>query len=246
MVADIASVEDDCFGKDASLPSTPHVPSTCTESLLPVKVTIGTSALDKGDFCLQLATMVNEAYGHHRLSSSEVSHRLAMGDGCHCNRVLHIAWRGNTVVGCCSSTLQTPWCPRGCGHWGLVSVDVDAQGTGVGSALVRAAEHRLSEAGLSAVQIEYGYTCGDPDSERLLAWYEGTLGFDGGGRPCSRPGSSEFRRCRKLLGTSPKSTAVASAGKTTAVTAAEAQRQSLGCWAVLLRLLRRIFGGARS
>ena len=113
------------------------------------------------------------------------------------NRVLHLAFREGQLLGCCSSTLQPPWTPwtgpvmcscavgRTCGHWGLLSVHPDAQGTGVASALIAAAERRLLEEGCSAwasevvgaelggaVQIEYEYTSGDPESERLLQWYE--------------------------------------------------------------------------
>jgi hypothetical protein len=44
------------------------------------------------------------------------------------------------------------------------------QGAGVASALVRAAEGRLAAHGCSSVQIEYDYSPGDPQSERLRAW----------------------------------------------------------------------------
>jgi len=136
--------------------------------------------------------MVCRAYGYCRVSKHEVRQRLHMGDG-QPNRV-HLAVRGGTLVGCCSSTLQTPWCPSGCGHWGLLAVDPAAQGQGVASALVAAAEALLYGAGLREVQIEYDYQRGEPQSERLYAWYEGTCGFSG---PLSR--SSGFRRCRKRL-----------------------------------------------
>lgn len=76
---------------------------------------------------------------------------------------------------------------------------VDAQGTGVASALVAAAEARLIDAGLANCQIEYEYTSGDPASERLYQWYEGALGFCAGGPPSTRTGCTEFRRCRKRL-----------------------------------------------
>lgn len=169
------------------------------------RVEVGTSDQATGDFCSEVAQMVCRSYGYQRLSAGEVHQRLSMGDaGDRANRVLHLAWRAEeggeeTLVGCCSSTVQTPWCPRGCGHWGLLVVAVEAQGTGVASALVRAAERRLSLAGLGQVQIEYEYTCGEPQSERLYAWYEGSLGFDGGGSPTSSRGRTEFRRCRKRL-----------------------------------------------
>ena len=43
--------------------------------------------------------------------------------------------------------------------------------------------------------MEYHYRRGDPLAERLLAWYEGSLGYQG---PRSRE-KSGFRMCRKRL-----------------------------------------------
>jgi GNAT superfamily N-acetyltransferase len=168
----------------------------------PVSVVVGTSALANSDFVRECTRMVNTSYGYRRVSEDEIVSRLAMGDeGPEANRVLHVATRAGVLVGCCSSTRQTPWCPYGCGHWGLLVVDVKAQGTGVASALVAAAERRLCELGLTHVQIEYDYTPGDPKSERLYAWYEGSCGFSGGGPPSSS--HSSFRRCRKRLDAPP-------------------------------------------
>ncbi|CAL1161745.1 unnamed protein product [Cladocopium goreaui] len=144
----------------------------------------------------QISTLCNKAYGYRRLSESEARSRLAMGDG-GSNRVLHVAYRNGELVGCCSSTLQPPWTPRSCGHWGLLSVHPDAQGTGVASALIAAAERRLLDAGCRSIQIEYEFTASDPDSERLLQWYEGKCGFKSGSPPPKR--GSEFRCCRKKL-----------------------------------------------
>ena len=56
------------------------------------------------------------------------------------------------------------------------------------------AEQRLAYAGLGKVQMEYSYRYGDPFSERMLAWYEGPLGYNG---PSYR--ESGFRMCRKRL-----------------------------------------------
>jgi GNAT superfamily N-acetyltransferase len=154
-------------------------------------VEIGTSALAHDtEFVAKLSRMVNAAYGRHRLGVTEARHRL-LSCG---NRVLHVATRDGQLVGCCSSTLHTPWCEPTCGHWGLLVVDEAAHGSGVATALVAAAEQRLANAGLRAVQIEYHYNRGDPLSERLLAWYEGSLGFTG---PSSR--ASGFRIARKKL-----------------------------------------------
>eukprot|EP00434_Breviolum_minutum_P016305 symbB.v1.2.014367.t1/scaffold1022.1/size143637/5 len=145
----------------------------------------------------QVATLCNKAYGYRRLSESEARSRLAMGDDEGANRVLHLAYRNGKLLGCCSSTLQPPWTPRNCGHWGLLSVHPDAQGTGVASALIAAAERRLLDSGCCSIQIEYEFTAGDPDSLRLLEWYEGKCGFKSGSGPPRR--GSEFRCCRKKL-----------------------------------------------
>merc|ERR1712070_579023 len=106
------------------------------------------------------------------------------------SRVMHIAFVNGVAVGWCSSTLFG-W--GGDGHWGALAVDPAAQGQGIASALVMAAEKRLLEAGCESVQIEYRFTVGDPAKERLFEWYEGKLGFDGG------PRHSGFRCCHKML-----------------------------------------------
>ena len=217
------------------------------------RVIVGTSAVATGSFCKLVSSMVCKSYGYQRLSPGEVESRLGMGDaGEQANRVLHLAWRvegdEETLVGCCSSTKQTPWCPRGCGHWGLLVVAVEAQGTGVASALVRAAEGRLRRAGLSQVQIEYEYTCGDAQSERLFAWYEGGLGFSGGSAPTGRTGHTEFRRCRKRLPRQPpeeEDAAMGDDGRACSKTAVSMQsgdaQPATRCWARLLRLYRSLF-----
>lgn len=165
-----------------------------------IQVVVGTSRMAAEDSSLirRIANMANSAHGHMRFSDGEVRNRLAMGDaGSKANRVLHIAFCSGDVVGCCSSTIQPPWTSGGCGHWGALSVDPKAQGTGVASALVAAAEQRLSESGCTRIQIEYEYTAGDAYSERLARWYEGKLGFSGG--PLPRNGT-RFRCLSKSIG----------------------------------------------
>jgi GNAT superfamily N-acetyltransferase len=178
-----------------------------------VVVTIGTSRLAETDPSIvsKIESAINRAYSHsmadelmpgqvyRRVSRGDVVHRLGMGDdGLQANRVLHLAWRGDQLVGACSSTFQPPWTPSGCGHWGLLSVLPEAQGTGVASALVRAAELRLASV-CDKIQIEYEYTPGHKYSDRLLQWYEGKCGFVCPyGAP--RPGmSSQFRKCFKPI-----------------------------------------------
>ncbi|CAK9044392.1 unnamed protein product [Durusdinium trenchii] len=192
---DLATMMQESVLKD--LPEMAHkdpVPGTAAPEAM-VEVEIGSSHSRATP--RQVATLCNKAYGYRRLSESEARSRLAMGDDEGANRVLHLAFRNGKLLGCCSSTLQPPWTPRSCGHWGLLSVHPEAQGTGVASALVAAAERRLLEAGCRSIQIEYEFTAGDPDSERLLEWYEGKCGFKSGSPPPTR--GSEFRCCRKKL-----------------------------------------------
>ena len=191
-------------------------------ALPPVEVVIGTSEMARADPELinKITTMVNSSYfaslrevlpegtqGYERVSTDDVVERLGMGDaGARANRVLHLAFRAGELVGCCSSTFQPPWTDQGCGHWGLLVVSQAAQGTGVASAIVAAAERRL--AGCCArVQIEYDYYQNHPPSEALKAMYEDHFGFvreSGSGRRRSSSGGSEFRhkefrRCHKEL-----------------------------------------------
>eukprot|EP00665_Eupelagonemidae_sp_cell47_P000171 gene173-6067_t len=159
-----------------------------------------------GHLAAEASRVVCSAYGYSRLGLGDARERIAMGDaGLRANRVLHLAFLRTAggepvLVGACSSTRQPPWTPSGCGHWGLLSVAPAARSQGIGSALVAAAERRLCAVDCSHCQIEYELTGGDPFGERLHAWYEGNLGFDGGG-PLPRPGRSTFRRCRKRLPT---------------------------------------------
>eukprot|EP00928_Gymnodinium_smaydae_P004048 TRINITY_DN11417_c0_g1_i1.p1 TRINITY_DN11417_c0_g1~~TRINITY_DN11417_c0_g1_i1.p1 ORF type:complete len:247 (+),score=37.25 TRINITY_DN11417_c0_g1_i1:64-804(+) len=211
MVIDDGKGQDICSEENSATAS--GDPSPCES--VGVHVVVGTSELKRIDPALpeRIAELVNRAYGHHRLSRGEAEQRLAMGDaGDRANRVLHMAWRGPALVGCCSSTLQPPWTSRGCGHWGLLSVDPVAQGTGVASALVSAAEQRLLAAGCTSVQIEYEYTAGDAYSERLMSWYEGKCGFTS---RSSRPRfGSEFRVCHKRLNCKTALAATRSIGST--------------------------------
>jgi GNAT superfamily N-acetyltransferase len=132
--------------------------------------------------------------------------RLERGDDAKPNRVLHLAFRGSSLVGCISSTLAPGWTSAGCGHWGLLAALPAAQGTGVGRALIQAAETRLVAGGCTQIQIEYEYSEGDVHASRLCHWYETKLGFTRtsywllgrlfgmlvGHRP-----RAEFRTCRK-------------------------------------------------
>mmetsp|Transcript_30112 Transcript_30112/g.69542 ORF Transcript_30112/g.69542 Transcript_30112/m.69542 type:complete len:261 (-) Transcript_30112:19-801(-) len=206
--------------------SAPTADSDETEA--EVTVVISTSKHKK--LASSVAELCNEAYGYRRLSEREARGRMEMGDDEDANRVLHLAFRGSTLVGCCSSTLQPPWTSRLCGHWGLLSVHPGAQGSGVASALIAAAERRLLECGCSSVQIEYEFTAGDKDSERLLRWYEGRCGFKAS-RPPPRRGS-EFRCCHKKLTPEtvyvPSSRLEASTGPAPAKRAAEPEPRERG------------------
>lgn len=189
-------------GPTVSGPSTRtvvHFPGDRSE----IVVVIGTSRdIDKPGLVDRISSIVHTAYtsvGKHKsVDRYDAVDRLEMGDaGPRSNRVLHLAYIGEELVGCASSTYDPGWTPEGCGHWGLLAVDPKAQGKGVATALVLAAERRLAMVS-EMIQIEYQYTEGEEFSRRLMAWYEGRLGFDGGPRP-SRPGMSSFRRCLKSI-----------------------------------------------
>lgn len=167
----------------------------------PLTVCIGSSEMARQipGLVESIVTMVNKSYGYPRLDRHDVIDRLEMGDpgSSRANRVLHLAMRGNRVLGCMSSTFNVPWAEDGCGHWGLLVVDVEAQGQGIASTLVANAERRLAGT-CTEIQIEYEYTHGDPFSDRLKGWYEGKLGFRcASGR--SRGFGTEFRKCRKKI-----------------------------------------------
>ena len=199
-----------------------------------LRVGVGTPDLVKEDprFPNRVTSLVNTAFGHARLDPVEVFQRLSgsgqpplgeeitrlAGAAGHelgsFNRVLHLAWMNEELVGCCSSTIQAPWTPGGCGHWGLVAVTRQHRGCGVASALVAAAERRLTLGGCSQVQIEYEYTPGDAFSQRLLQWYERRGGFvcESGPPPAAAESSEQtFRVLRKPLLALPESELVGEA-----------------------------------
>merc|ERR1711998_277243 len=136
--------------------TTPMVSHLESSQQQPVRVVVGDSTHAEDETLVQqITTLVNTAYHaslsglpgaknyHARLSLEEVRDRLCRGDeGDAANRVLLLAFRGNQILGVISCTYQPPWTPTDCGHWGLLAVDTAAQGTGVASALVRAAEQR--------------------------------------------------------------------------------------------------------
>jgi len=164
-----------------------------------IVVTIGTSqhAQVRG-MIEKISHIVDSAYSsvgkRKRVDHYDALQRLEMGDaGPRANRVLHLAFKGEALVGCASSTFSPGWTPDGCGHWGLLAVDPAHQGSGAATALVLAAERRLATVS-EFIQIEYSHSEGDPFSQRLQTWYEDRLGFDGGPR-----GHSGFRRCFKRI-----------------------------------------------
>jgi len=181
--------------------STPATTATGNGSSSTVVVSIGNSKMAREipDFVEAVTNMVNKAYGYMRIDEEDIMDRLQMGDpgSSRSNRVLHIAFIGKRPVGCMSSTFRVPWAEDGCGHWGLLVVDVSMQGKGIASAMVAAAESRL--AGMcEEIQMEYEFTPGDALSERLYNWYEGKCGFRCVSGPPSRR-RSEFRKCRKKI-----------------------------------------------
>jgi len=163
-----------------------------------VIVLIGTSKhMEVPGMVDRICTIVFEAYTsvgkRKRMDDYDAQERLSMGDaGIRANRVLHLAFIDNELVGCASSTFSPGWTPEGCGHWGLLAVDPAHQRKGVATALILAAERRLATT-MDMIQIEYQHM-GDEYSEALRQWYEVKLGFRGDGPP--RPG---FRRCLKAI-----------------------------------------------
>ncbi|CAJ1329035.1 unnamed protein product, partial [Effrenium voratum] len=130
-----------------------------------IKVVIGTSEHIQQPLVDQICHIVDAAYSkvgkHKRVDRYDAVDRLEMGDaGPQANRVLHLAFLGEVLVGCASSTFSPGWTPEGCGHWGLLAVHPDYQNSKVATALVIAAERRLATIS-AAVQIEYQYTEGE-------------------------------------------------------------------------------------
>lgn len=179
------------------------------------RVVIGTSAdlKKRSSLADEIVEVINSAYyeslkeildprckTYERVDRDDVIDRLQMGDeGIRANRVLHLAYKDDVLVGACSSTFQPPWTEEGCGHWGLLSVAPAHQGTGVASALIRVAEKRLATTCVE-IQIEYEYTEGHDYSQRLMSWYEGKLGFKcKQGYNRGARGTTTFRKCRKRI-----------------------------------------------
>ncbi len=109
---------------DERAADTPAAAPSGADSLEPVRFIIGTTRMARDDATLaeRTAAMVNRAYTHQlrdllrpgstyeRLDAYDVENRLEMGDaGVRANRVLHLAYRGDELVGACSSTYQPPW-----------------------------------------------------------------------------------------------------------------------------------------
>ena len=163
----------------------------------PVVVHIGSSDDMRADASLpnRISSMVNAAFGTARVDPPEVFSRLTLEGQAWPNRVLHLAYRGDTLVGCCSSTVQPGWTRKGTGQWGLLTVAAASLRTGVASALVAAAEARLVAAGCNAIAIEYDYTPGKGYSERLRGWYEGPTGL---GFSCDEDKAGFRRVCKRL------------------------------------------------
>eukprot|EP00658_Telonema_sp_P-2_P060892 TRINITY_DN4967_c0_g1_i5.p2 TRINITY_DN4967_c0_g1~~TRINITY_DN4967_c0_g1_i5.p2 ORF type:complete len:171 (+),score=28.59 TRINITY_DN4967_c0_g1_i5:149-661(+) len=146
-----------------------------------VTVRVGTSR-DVG-MAQRITSMVNRAYyesmkehldedqeSYERVDAPEVRQRLAMGDdGPFANRVLLLGFVHDELIGCISSTYQPPWTPDGCGHWGLLVVDLAHQNKRYATALVQAAERRVAGA-CNKVQMEFTFTPGNEHDQRMKEW----------------------------------------------------------------------------
>ena len=174
---------------------------------MPIRVVIGTSQY--AAHAVDIARMVNEAYGYTRCSADDITARLQAGESSEPNRVLHLAVNyAGAIVGCASSSLCTAWTPKCCGHWGFLAVMCSEQKGGIAGAIVAAAEERLAAAGCQHVQIEYEFSPSSPHSQRLCGWYEGPLGYKRHsswlaarliGMLIGHQPKSEWRSCRKHL-----------------------------------------------
>ena len=184
-----------------------RMPSSSGKPRVPVRVVVGTSQY--AAHAVDIARMVNDAYGYTRCSAEDITVRLQAGESAEPNRVLHLAVNNeDAVVGCASSSLSTAWTPSRCGHWGFLAVMRSEQKHGIAGAIVAAVEERLAAAGCQHVQIEYEFSPSSSHSQRLCAWYEGPLGYKRHsswltarliGMLIGHQPKSEWRSCRKHL-----------------------------------------------
>ncbi len=89
---------------------------------LPLMILVGNSSHANNDplvvslvrlICIAYEESVSSLYAsgnsdHDRIDAVEVKNRLIAGDDPRENRVLHLAFRGNTLVGCISSAWRAP------------------------------------------------------------------------------------------------------------------------------------------
>lgn len=112
-----------------------------------------------------------------RTSFNEIVLRLQMCSDPHSARKLLLAFDSKrSCLGCCSAT--APYGEPGLGEWGLVCVATQAQGQGIGSLLVAAAEAHCVLRGCDVIQLEYFVAERHGYSARLRSWYFDKLGYE--------------------------------------------------------------------
>lgn len=117
------------------------------------------------------------------VNREDIQSLVQMGDyearkerGMRANRVLHLAFKDDILVGFCTSTLQSPLLQSRVGRLGLLVVHPDYHSAGVGTALIKAAEDRLADA-CAEIEIDYELTGSRGYAEQVREWYEDRLGF---------------------------------------------------------------------
>jgi len=161
------------------------------------------TVLEHGARVHEISSMINAAYvrelkdallegseeaeaAFSRTTSEDIQRRLLTDDEVQqlkslsrppiINRVLFLAIsKEGAIVGTCAATLAAPWCPSGCGSWGLLAVSTPK--LGVGRALVEHCEQYIKIAMLERVRIEYFFIAGLASSETLRTWYEERLHY---------------------------------------------------------------------
>lgn len=124
-----------------------------------------------------------------RTSFAEIQWRLRMCSDPGSARKLLLAFDSRrSCLGCCSVT--APYGEPRLGEWGLVCVAMHAQGQGIGSRLVAAAEAHCALRGCDVIQLEYFVAEEHEYSMRLLNWYSTKLGYQ---RVRRRPCGNQLR-----------------------------------------------------
>lgn len=175
---------------------------SCKAGVVHVRMGRSTDAADKS-LVTEIVAMINQSYRHGyadilvtehdsdtdvnddqheahakftRTSFDEIVSRLQMCSDSRSARKLLLAFDSRqNCLGCCSVT--APYGEPRLGEWGLVCVAMRAQGRGIGSRLVAAAEAHCVLRGCDILQLEFFTTEEHRYSTRLRTWYYDKLGY---------------------------------------------------------------------